>query len=182
MHSFLTNKIEVSKEKADDIDMRSSAIIKSGEGLVTNLTNVKDRNIFTEGNEIAEQALQNNIVDFQDKRIRDSNQKISQWKNQVSGEFLQVDLGPVRSLDKSEILVDKVDFQNIPKGVKIVDTETAKNTEYDLVLVGRKLKDDEVDDIALDEISSDQNSGVKHYINKEIFHEVDLSDISLSTK
>lgn len=151
-------------------------------GGMTKLANNVDRNIYTDGNTLAERAINNNIVDFTDNRIKVSNQKSSHWKSQIDADLIQVDLGRVKSLEKNQVLLDSLDMENIPKGVQIIDSEASVHNEYDLVLVGRKLTDSEVEDLTLQDLHSDDSSNVKHYINKEIFHEADLRNVSKGAK
>jgi len=53
--------------------------------------------------------------------------------------LVQIDLGKVRSLKESQILAENVDFENLPEGSQIIDEQTNKDTEFDMILVGRKL-------------------------------------------
>ena len=72
---FSHQEIEVTREEAQKLDPRTTAIIKQGEGSSTSLANNVNRNIFTEDNELAEKVLTDNIIDFHDQRINVSTQK-----------------------------------------------------------------------------------------------------------
>lgn len=65
-------------------------------------------------------------------------QKKSAWKNQINEDLVQIDLGNIKSLKQNEVMADKVDLSSLPQGMNIIDENTNK-TEYDLLLVGRKM-------------------------------------------
>ena len=171
---------EVTLEEAAKIDSRITSLIHQGDGKTNVLANGVDRNIFSEGNVLAEKILKDNVVDFHDQRITVSQQKISNWKSHIDSDIVQIDLGRVRSLDKSEILNENVDFNNLPQDSHVIDEYTNQNTEFDLVLVGRKLTKEEQSQHGMDleEHANEDQNKIKHFINKEIFHEADLSNVT----
>ena len=181
---FKYEEKEVTLEEAAKIDPRLNSLIYQGDGKTTVLANNVSRNIFSEGNALAEKILKDNVIDFHDQRITVSQQKISNWKSHLNADIVQIDLGKVRSLDKDNIFVDKVDFDNLPQDSQIIDESTNKNTEFDLVLIGRKLTKEEQSQHGMDleEHANEDQHNIKHFINKEIFHEADLSDISKGVK
>ena len=68
-----------------------------------------------------------------------TNQKQSSWTKHLNEDLVQIDLGKVKSLKESEISIDKVDFENLPSGSQIVDENTNTKSDFNLILVGRKL-------------------------------------------
>jgi len=102
----------------------------------------------------------------------------SQWSSHIEGDFVQIDLGKVRSLEKHQALAKNVDLKQVPKGVELLDEDTAKNSEYELLLIGRKLNKDEQD---IEEYEG-EGTEVKHFINKQMFHEADMSKIDKGVK
>mmetsp|Transcript_32722 Transcript_32722/g.28997 ORF Transcript_32722/g.28997 Transcript_32722/m.28997 type:complete len:277 (+) Transcript_32722:224-1054(+) len=159
-------------------------LLQGGKGKSTVLAGNTKRNIFSEGNELAEKILTDNIIDFHDKRVNVTNQKQSAWKNQLNEDLVQIDLGEVRSLKESQILAEKVDFQNIPQGSEIIDKQTNKDTEFDLLLVGRKLNKEEQDEhkLTINKEGEESKHNIKHFINKEIFHEANMRNIDKGVK
>ena len=60
----------VTVEEAHKIDPRHNAIIKQGQGSNITLADNVDRNIYTDGNELAEKILKDNIIDFHHKDLK----------------------------------------------------------------------------------------------------------------
>lgn len=98
----------------------------------------------------------------------------SSFKSQIDSDLVQIDLGKIRSLEKHQILAEKADFSNLPQDAQVVDGDTAKNTEYDLVLVGRRLTKEEGEQLG----GADGEGQIKHFVNNQMFHEADFTNMN----
>ncbi|CAI2372978.1 unnamed protein product [Moneuplotes crassus] len=177
---FKIEEKEVTMEEALALQRKDLVI----EGLGTRTGSINEgRNIYSDGNELAHKTLQDNIIDFHDKRVKVTTQKKSAWKSQINEDLVQIDLGNVKSLKQSEVMADKVDLSSLPQGMNIIDENTNK-TEYDLLLVGRKMKKGEQEEhhLAPPSDSDGKKHDIKHFINQDIFHEADMSTINKGVK
>ena len=71
------------------------------------------------------------------------------------------------SLDQSEVTIGQYKKQGLKPGQKIVDASQAQNQKFKLVMVGRKVSQEEIDQNAL--MDFDEKQG--HMLSSEIYHE-----------
>ena len=107
--------------------------------------NTKERRLKLGDNELARRTLAANEIDFSRK---DVHVKTASNHDRTVGdhELLEIDLGPVQSLQKNSQRRDELHGElrgGIMKDQDVIDQFTGRGTQYKLVLVGREIAAEE---------------------------------------
>ena len=107
----------------------------------------KTRLIFDDKDSLALKSLQEGVVDFADKRVEIKGASLTDQtlaNSNMSHELYEVDLGELKSLKDNQVHIDEIKARgSIQKGEQIVDDSTLDSQKYKLVMVGRKVAEDE---------------------------------------
>lgn len=108
----------------------------------------KTRLIFDDKDSLALKSLQEGVVDFADKRVEIKGASLMDQtlaNSQMKHELYEVDLGELKSLKENQIHIDEIKGRGgaLKKGDQIVDDSTLDSQKYKLVMIGRKVSEDE---------------------------------------
>jgi hypothetical protein len=82
-------------------------------------------------------------------------------------ELFEVDLGELKSLKDNQVHIDEIKSRgSIKKGEQIVDDTTLDSQKYKLVMVGRKVSEDEESHHMIESTTNSQ-----HVLTTNVFHE-----------
>lgn len=81
--------------------------------------------------------------------------------------MFEVDLGELKSLKENQIHIDELKSSaKMEKGQQIVDDATLESQKYKLVMIGRKVTEDDEHHHLIDSAASGQ-----HILSTDVFHE-----------
>ena len=132
---FRTQKISKSKSLSAEVDDLAEQIV---------FYNAADRRLNLGDNELARQTLTSNEIDFSRKDVQVKT--ASPREGSRDQKVLEIDLGPVQSLEKNTQRREALHAElndGILKDSEVTDQFTSRGSQYKLVLVGREISPQE---------------------------------------